>query len=167
MLNISLFRLYYTDPFDKHNFVQGSSVTGFILRLTVKVNPDIIFQDYTPLIFVFGGIDPGSRTSGLQVAIFDQYLVRLLSGITFTVSLKIKPVIQIYANVSDVPPPLYILNVKSRRFKEPLLKSIEYVQVRLVIVSNFEICLIFMKILILLMCLYIGIINNHISIVFM
>ena len=30
---------------------------------------------------------------------------QLLSGITFTASLKIKPVIQIYANVSDLPHP--------------------------------------------------------------
>ncbi len=33
---------------------------------------------------------------------------QLLSGITFTVSFKIKPVIQIYANVSDPPPPLFL-----------------------------------------------------------
>ncbi len=30
---------------------------------------------------------------------------QFLSGIAFTVSLKIKQVIQIYANVSDLPPP--------------------------------------------------------------
>ncbi len=44
---------------------------------------------------------------------------KLSSGITFTGSLKVKPIIQIYANVSDqtTPPPL--LNPKSR-IQEPI-----------------------------------------------
>ncbi len=51
----------------------------------------------------FGVLKPGGLYLQNQKLGVCNHNTQLLSGITFTVSLKIKQVIQIYANVSDPP----------------------------------------------------------------
>ena len=51
-----------------------------------------------------GGMDPGGLYQQNQKMCVCYHKIKLLSGITFTVRLKIKPVIQIYANMSDPLP---------------------------------------------------------------
>ncbi len=53
-----------------------------------------------------GGLEPGGLYLQNKKLGVCNYKTQFLSGITFNVSYKIKPVIQIYENVSDVPSPL-------------------------------------------------------------
>ncbi len=50
-------------------------------------------------------LKPGGLYLQNQKLCVCNHKTKLLSEITFTVSLKIKPVIQVYANVSELPPP--------------------------------------------------------------